>query len=98
MDSVKPQLISFKICPLSSVRSLRSAPAAYRDALLARPSVADSVVPEFTELFIEYFRGQGGHVAGHLPAPTAATRKPTHHLSERISNYASEQRTRRTRS
>lgn len=47
--------------------------AAYRDALLARPSVVDSVVPEFTELFIEYFRGKGGYVAGHLPATTGAT-------------------------
>jgi glutathione S-transferase len=47
--------------------------AAYRDALLARPSVADSVVPEFTELFIEHFRGKGGHVAGYLPATTAVS-------------------------
>jgi glutathione S-transferase len=47
--------------------------AAYRDALLARPSVADSVVPEFTELFIAFFRGKGGYVAGHLPATTGAT-------------------------
>lgn len=73
MDSVKPQLISFKICPLSSAWSLRCAPAAYRDALLPRPSVTDSVLPEFTELFIEYFRGKGGHVAGHLPVTTSAT-------------------------
>lgn len=47
--------------------------AAYRGVLLARPSVVDSVVPEFTELFIEYFREQGGHVAGYLPAVTYAT-------------------------
>lgn len=47
--------------------------AAYRDALLARPSVINSVVPEFTELFMEYFRRKGGYVAGHLPLATGAT-------------------------
>ena len=47
--------------------------ATYRSAVLARPSVVDSVVPEFTELFMEYFRGKGGHVAAHLPATTRAT-------------------------
>jgi glutathione S-transferase len=46
--------------------------AAYRDALLARPSVVDSVVPEFTELFVEHFRGKGGYVAGHLPVTSGA--------------------------
>jgi glutathione S-transferase len=47
--------------------------AAYRDALLVRSSVADSVVAEFTGLFIDFFRGKGGHVAGHLPATTDVT-------------------------
>ncbi len=47
--------------------------ATYRSAVLARPSVVDSVVPEFAELFMEYFRGQGGYVAGHLPATQRAT-------------------------
>ena len=47
--------------------------AAYRDALLARPSVIGSVVPEFTGLFIEHFRGKGGYVAGLFPATTGAT-------------------------
>ncbi len=47
--------------------------ATYRSAVLARPSVVDSVVPEFAELFMEYFQGQGGYVAGHLPATHRAT-------------------------
>ncbi len=53
--------------------------AAYRDALLARPSVVGSVVPEFTELYIEYFRGKGGYVAGHLPATPSATHQHANH-------------------
>jgi glutathione S-transferase len=64
--------------------------AAYRDALLSRPSVADSVVPEFTELFVEYFRGRGGYVAGHLPATTGAIRPSTLHQPERNPRHASQ--------
>ena len=63
--------------------------AAYRDALLSRPSVNDSVVPEFTELYIEYFRGKGGYVAGHLPATTSAIHQPTAQQPERNPRHAS---------
>jgi hypothetical protein len=84
MDNVKPPLISFKVCPFDrravimlreygvdfDFNIARPRLVAYRDALLSRPSVADSVVPEFTEWNIEYFRGKGGHVTGRLPATT----------------------------
>lgn len=47
--------------------------AAYRGALPAHTSVTDSGVPEFTELFMQYFRGKAGHVAGRLPTTIGAT-------------------------
>ena len=74
--SLAPVLMRFAIMQRDidlDIYATRPRLATYRDAVLARPSVVDSVVPEFTELFVEYFRGQGGYVAGHLPATTRAT-------------------------
>ena len=74
--SLAPVLLRFAIMQRNidlDIYTIRPRLATYRSAVLTRPSVVDSVVPEFTELFIEYFRGQGGYVAGHLPAITRAT-------------------------
>ena len=74
--SLAPVLMRFAIMQRDidlDLYTTRPRLATYRSAVLARPSVVDSVVPEFAELFIEYFREQGGYVAGHLPVPRCAT-------------------------
>ena len=74
--SLAPVLMRFAIMQRDidlDLYTTRPRLATYRSAVLARPSVVDSVVPEFAELFIEYFREQGGYVAGHLPVSNCAT-------------------------
>ena len=74
--SLAPVLMRFAIMQRDidlDLYTTRPRLATYRSAVLARPSVVDSVVPEFAELFIEYFREQGGYVAGHLPVSHCAT-------------------------
>ena len=74
--SLAPVLMRFAVMERDvdlDIYATRPRLATYCSAVLARPSVVDSVVPEFAELFIEYFREQGGYVAGHLPVSNCAT-------------------------
>jgi glutathione S-transferase len=45
--------------------------AAWKDSLMALPAVQDSVIPDFENVYLDYFRGRGGYFAGFLSAGAA---------------------------